>query len=192
MSLVQTAAPSVEPVTTTSQKEWMRVDTSDEDSLIGNLAAASRAYVEMSTNRQMITATWQYKFSSFPSSGDIVLPISPLQSVTSITYVDTNDDTQTWSSALYTVDTASDVGRVRPIYNEDYPESRGYAQVVIVTFVAGYGDAASDVPDTALTAIKLLASNWFENRESNAAVSLQEVPMALQTLIWSLKDGSIS
>ncbi len=192
MSLVQTAAPSVEPVTTTSQKEWMRVDTSDEDSLIGNLAAASRAYVEMSTNRQMITATWQYKFSSFPSSGDIVLPISPLQSVTSITYVDTNDDTQTWSSALYTVDTASDVGRVRPIYNEDYPESRGYAQDVIVTFVAGYGDAASDVPDTALTAIKLLASNWFENRESNAAVSLQEVPMALQTLIWSLKDGSIS
>ena len=192
MSLVQTAAPSVEPVTTTSQKEWMRVDTSDEDSLIGNLAAASRAYVEMSTNRQMITATWQYKFSSFPSSGDIVLPISPLQSVTSITYVDTNDDTQTWSSALYTVDTASDVGRVRPIYNEDYPESRGYAQDVIVTFVAGYGDAASDVPDTALTASKLLASNWFENRESNAAVSLQEVPMALQTLIWSLKDGSIS
>ena len=192
MSLVQTAAPSVEPVTTTSQKEWMRVDTSDEDSLIGNLAAASRAYVEMSTNRQMITATWQYKFSSFPSSGDIVLPISPLQSVTSITYVDTNDDTQTWSSALYTVDTASDVGRVRPIYNEDYPDSRGYAQDVIVTFVAGYGDAATDVPDTALTAIKLLASNWFENRESNAAVSLQEVPMALQTLIWSLKDGSIS
>ena len=192
MSLVQTAAPSVAPVTTTSQKEWMRVDTSDEDSLIGNLAAASRAYVEMSTNRQMITATWQYKFSSFPSSGDIVLPISPLQSVTSITYVDTNDDTQTWSSALYTVDTASDVGRVRPIYNEDYPESRGYAQDVIVTFVAGYGDAASDVPDTALTAIKLLASNGFENRESNAAVSLQEVPMALQTLIWSLKDGSIS
>ena len=192
MSLVQTAAPSVEPVTTTSQKEWMREDTSDEDSLIGNLAAASRAYVEMSTNRQMITATWQYKVSSFPSSGDIVLPISPLQSVTSITYVDTNDDTQTWSSALYTVDTASDVGRVRPIYNEDYPESRGYAQDVIVTFVAGYGDAASDVPDRALTAIKLLAANWFENRESNAAVSLQEVPMALHTLIWSLKDGSIS
>ena len=189
MSLVQTAAPSVEPVTTTNQKDWMRVDGSDEDTLIGNLAAASRAYVEMSTNRQMITATWVYKFDTFPS-GDIVLPISPLQSVTSITYVDTAGATQTWSSGLYTVDTASDVGRVRPIYDEDYPSSRGYAQDIVVTFVAGYGDASSDVPDTALTAIKLLASNWFENRESNAPIELKEVPMALQTLIWSLKDGS--
>tara|TARA_R110000824_G_scaffold401762_1_gene615153 strand:+ start:5854 stop:6429 length:576 start_codon:yes stop_codon:yes gene_type:complete len=189
MSLVQTSAPSVEPVTTTNQKDWMRVDGSDEDTLIGNLAAASRAYVEMSTNRQMITATWVYKFDTFPS-GDIVLPISPLQSVTSITYVDTAGATQTWSNSLYTVDTASDVGRVRPIYDEDYPSSRGYAQDIVVTFVAGYGDASSDVPDTALTAIKLLASNWFENRESNAPVELKEVPMALQTLIWSLKDGS--
>jgi uncharacterized phiE125 gp8 family phage protein len=189
MSLVQTAAPSVEPVTTTNQKDWMRVDGSDEDTIIGNLASASRAYVEMSTNRQMITATWVYKFDTFPQ-GDLVLPISPLQSVTSITYVDTAGATQTWSSALYTVDTASDVGRVRPIYDEDYPSSRGYAQDVVVTFVAGYGDASSDVPDTALTAIKLLASNWFENRESNAPIDLKEVPMALQTLIWSLKDGS--
>ena len=167
----------------------MRVDGSDEDTIIGNLAAASRAYVEMSTNRQMITATWVYKFDTFPS-GDIVLPISPLQSVTSITYVDTDGATQTGSSGLYTVDTSSDVGRVRPIYDEDYPSSRGYAQDIAVTFVAGYGDASSDVPDTALTAIKLLASNWFENRESNAAIDLKEVPMALQTLIWSLKDGS--
>lgn len=189
MSLVQTSPPSVEPVTTTNQKDWMRVDGSDEDTLIGNLAAASRAYIEMSTSRQMITSTWEYKFKAFPT-GDIVIPISPLQSVSSITYVDTASDTQTWSSELYTVDTASDVGRVRPIYNEDYPDSRGYEQDVVVTFIAGYGDASSDVPDTALTAIKLLASNWFENRESNAAITLKEVPMALQTLIWSLKDGS--
>jgi len=189
MSLEQTSAPSVEPVTATNQKDWMRVDGSDEDTLIGNLAAASRAYIEMSTGRQMITATWVYKLSTFPS-GDIVLPISPLQSVTSITYVDTDDATQTWSSALYTVDTASDMGRIRPIYDEDYPTNRGYIGDVTITFVAGYGDASSDVPDTALTAIKLLASNWFENRESNAPIELKEVPMALQTLIWSLKDGS--
>ena len=52
MSLVQSAAPSVEPVTTTDQKNWMRVDTSDEDTLIGSLAAAARAYVEMATSRQ--------------------------------------------------------------------------------------------------------------------------------------------
>lgn len=192
MSLEQTSAPSVEPVTTTTQKNWMRVDSSDEDTLIGNLAAASRAYFEMTTSRQCITATWVYKFSVFPATGDLILPISPLQSVTSIQYVDTAGDTQTWGSSLYTVDTASDIGRVRPIYDEDYPSSRGYDGDVTVTFIAGYGDAASDVPDGALTAIQLLASNWFENREPNAAISLSEVPMALQTLIWQFKDGTVA
>ena len=189
MSLEQTSAPSVEPVTTTDQKNWMRVDGSDEDTLIGNLASAARAWFEMSTNRQLITATWTYKLSTFPSSGDLVLPISPLQSVTSITYVDTDGATQTWSGAKYVVDTASDRGAVRPIYDEDYPDSRGYVGDVTVTFVAGYGNASSDVPDGALTAIKVLAANWFENREANAAIKLHEVPMALQTLVWQFKDG---
>ena len=191
MSLVQTSAPSVEPVTTTNQKDWMRVDGSDEDTIIGNLAAASRAWFEMSTNRQLITATWTLKIPAFPSSGDLVLPISPLQSVSSITYVDTDGATQTWSSGDYTVDTSSDIGRVRPNYDEDYPDSRGHADDVTVTFVAGYGDASSDVPDGALTAVKVLAANWFENREANAAIKLHEVPMALQTLVWQFKDGSI-
>ena len=189
MSLEQTSAPSVEPVTTTDQKDWMRVDGSDEDTLVGNLASASRAWFEMSTNRQLITATWTYKLSTFPASGDLVLPISPLQSVTSITYIDTDGATQTWSSSLYIVDTASDRGAVRPIYDEDYPDSRGYVGDVTVTFVAGYGDASTDVPDGALTAIKVLAANWFENREANAAIKLNEVPMALQTLVWQFKDG---
>ena len=191
MSLVQTSPPSVEPVTTTNQKDWMRVDTSDEDTLIGNLASASRAYIELSTGRQFITAPWQYKVSTFPAGVDLVLPISPLQSVSSITYVDTDSVTQTWDSSLYTVDTASDVGRVRPIYDEDYPIVRGYADDVTVTFIAGYGDAATDVPDRALTAIKLLAANWFENREANTPISLQAVPSGLETLIWSLNDGVV-
>ena len=190
MSLKQTAAPSVEPVTATSQKEWMRVDGSDEDTLIGNLAAAARGYFEMSSRRQCITATWTYKISEFPT-GDLLLPISPLQSVTSIQYVDTDGATQTWSNTKYTVDTASDTGRVRPNYDEDWPIVRGYVNDITITFVAGYGDAASDVPDGALTAIKLLAANWFENREANAATKLNEVPMALEALIWQFKDGAI-
>jgi uncharacterized phiE125 gp8 family phage protein len=190
MSLNQTVAPSAEPVTTTDQKDWMRVDASDEDTLIGNLASAARDYIEMSTSRQMISATWVYKIPAF-SGGELVIPVSPLQSVTSITYIDTDGALQTWSSSLYTVDTAADVGRIRPIYDEDFPDSRGYTDDVTITFVAGYGDASSDVPDTALTAIKLLAANWYENREANAALKLHHVPMALETLIWSLKDGSI-
>ena len=174
-------------------KDWLRVDGSDDDTLLGELAAGARAYFENATNRQLITATWQLKLSNFPAGGgDLILTVSPLQSVTSITYVNTSDVVTTWDSGDYVVDTDSNVGRLRPAYNKDYPSDvRGYAQDVVVTFVAGYGDAASDCPDGALLAIKLLAGNWYENRESNAPISLQPVPMALQALMWQFKDGSV-
>ena len=191
MSLVQSAAPSVEPVTTTDQKNWMRVDTSDEDTLIGSLAAAARAYVEMATSRQCITASWVLKLKNFPA-GDIVLPIFPLQSITSIKYYDSNGAEQTWSSALYDVDTAMEPGRVRPVSGADYPSDvRGYTDDIEITFVSGDGDAASDVPDGVLSAIKILAANWFENREANTPIGLTPVPMSLESLIWQYRSGDL-
>jgi len=191
MSITQTVAPSVEPVVTADQKTWMRVDGTDEDTLIGSLAAAARAYVEMATSRQCITATWVLKLKNFPA-GDIVLPIFPLQSITSIKYYDSNDTQQTWSSALYDVDTALEPGRVRPVSGEDYPSDvRGYTDDIEITFVSGDGDAASDVPDGVLAAIKILAANWFENREANTPIGLTPVPMSLESLIWQYRSGDL-
>jgi uncharacterized phiE125 gp8 family phage protein len=191
MSITQTVAPSVEPVVTADQKTWMRVDGTDEDTLIGSLASAARAYVEMATSRQCITATWVLKLKNFPA-GDIVLPIFPLQSITSIKYYDSNDTQQTWSSALYDVDTAMEPGRVRPVSGEDYPSDvRGYTDDIEITFVSGDGDAASDVPDGVLAAIKILAANWFENREANTPIGLTPVPMSLESLIWQYRSGDL-
>lgn len=191
MSITQTVAPSVEPVLTADQKTWMRVDGSDEDTLIGSLAAAARAYIEMATSRQCITATWVLKMDNFPA-GDIVLPIFPLQSITSIKYYDNNDVQQTWTSSLYDVDTAMEPGRVRPASGEDYPSAvRGHSDDIEITFVAGDGDAASDVPDGIKAAINILAANWFENRESNTPIGLTPVPMSLESLIWQYRSGDL-
>ena len=191
MSLTQSVAPSVEPVTTTAQKTWMRVDSSDEDALIGSLAAAARSYVEMATSRQCITATWILKLDNFPA-GDIVLDIFPLQSITSIKYYDNNDEQQTWSSSLYDEDTAMEPGRVRPASGQAYPSDvRGHTDDIEITFGAGHGDAASDVPDGIKAAINILAANWFENRESNTPIGLTPVPMSLESLIWQYRSGDL-
>ena len=191
MSLSQTVAPTVEPVVTADQKTWMRVDSSDEDTLIGSLAAAARSYVEMATSRQCINATWTMKLTNFPE-GDIVLPIFPLVSITSIKYYDNNDVQQTWSASLYDVDTVMEPGRIRPAVDEDYPSStRGHRDDIEIVFVAGHGAAASDVPDGLKALIKLLASNWFENREANTPIALTPVPMGIESLIWQFRSGDI-
>ena len=192
MNLEQTSPPSVEPVATSVMKDWMRVDASDEDTLIGSLAAAARSYFEMSTRRQLITATWVYKITDFPA-GEIVLPISPVQSVTHIKYYDNDDSLQTWTASDYVLDKSSTPARIRPAAGKDYPsDNRGEPYDIAITFVAGYGDAATDCPDGALTAIKLLAANWFENRESNAPITLTPVPMALDALMLQFWDGTVT
>ena len=162
----------------------MRVDGSDEDTLIGNLASSARALFEDATNRQLITATWQLKLTNWPL-GEIVLPVSPLQSVSSITYVDADGDTQTWSSGDYTVYTASTPGRVRPAYDKDWPsDSRGGHNEITLTFVAGYG-AAADVPERVKQAILLLIGFWFQQREG----APRQEPIAIRALLENLIVG---
>src|SRR3990172_9167653 len=66
-----------------------------------------------------------------------------LQSITSITYIDTAGATQTWTSTLYEADIKSDIGKVRPVSGESYPSTDDIYNAVTIKFKAGYGDAAA-------------------------------------------------
>ena len=94
-------------------KAFAKVDVTDDDSLIDALITAARQLVETEQNRQLMPATYELTLDEFPSSSNcpIELPRPPLQSVSSITYVDTAGATQTWSSDDYQVDTKGIVGR---------------------------------------------------------------------------------
>ena len=99
--LKELIAPAVEPVTTAEAKSYMRVDTTDDDTLIGGLITAVRQHVESVTRRVFTAAVWQFTLDEFPSSREaIVLPKSPLFYIKQISYVDTSGVTQTWGDAL--------------------------------------------------------------------------------------------
>jgi uncharacterized phiE125 gp8 family phage protein len=60
---------------------------------------------------------------------------------------------------------------------------------VTVTYVAGYGNA-SDCPQLAQHAIRMLVGHWYENRESaTVGAEVREVPMAVTRLCWLLRTG---
>lgn len=166
MGLTRTTAPTVEPITRAEAKAHSRVTVSDDDEYIDALIAATRDRIENHTKRALLTQTWRLTLDSFPlGRRDIILPWSPLQSVTSITYVDTNGDTQTWASSNYTVDTGATPGRVRLAYDVLYPSIRHQPNAVTVTFVAGYGAAASALPAGIVHACKILFGHYYDNRE---------------------------
>ena len=53
--------------------------------------------------RALLTQTWDMYLDEFPCAGEIIIPLSPLQSVTSVSYVDQHGATQTWASANYRI-----------------------------------------------------------------------------------------
>lgn len=180
--LTLTSAPAAEPVSTAEAKTHMRVETSDDDTYIGTLITAARRYCEAVQKRAFITQTWKLYLDRFPSV--IRVPKPPLQSVSSIAYLDTNGDSQTLSSSVYTVDTDSEPGLIYEGYNQQWPATRDVEKAITVTFLAGYGDASTDVPAEVIHAIKLMVGHWYEHREAVAdGVTPAMVPLTVHSLL---------
>lgn len=163
--LDQTGAPSIEPITSAEAKGYARIDSSDEDTLVDSLIKRSRIMCEAWTERQIITATWTLKMPFFPAYR-IMLPKPPLQSITSIQYYDTNGDSQTISAANYQVNTSGTFrGSVVPVSSYSWPAvESGKENAVTLTFVAGYGDATTDVPESLRVGLMDLFTYLYENR----------------------------
>ena len=163
LSLNQSAAPSepAEPVTIEEAKQHLRVDGEEENVLIGNLIKSARSEVENICGRQLLTATWVQKLDAFPGSGTILLPVSPMQSITSITYTDIGGSSQTVATSVYDSDTSSSIPRIFLKDGQSWPSSQSITNAVTVTFVAGYGDARADVPEVARQAILMLVGRLF-------------------------------
>lgn len=181
--------PDVEPVSTAEAKSWSRIDTSADDTLIGTLITGARLRFESDARRSCITQTWEYYLDRFPSDDEAIeLPRPPVQSVSSITYTDENGDSQTWSSSDYSLDSVSQPARVYPAYDETYPETQDIRNAVKITYVAGYGDAGSDVPQDVRNAILMLVAHWYEHRETvSLGIEAREVPMAYNYIVNSLR-----
>lgn len=132
---VRSVAPAVEPVSLADVKTYLRIDHTDDDSFLNDLIEAARDAAETYLRRSLITQTWVLTYDeNIPFHVD--LPHGPVQSITSVVAEAEDTSTVSVNSAAYKL-LANDVLRV-----EGYVSSHK----IHVTYVAGYGDAASDVP----------------------------------------------
>lgn len=207
-SIVIVTPPAAEPVTLQEAKDWCRGPTSADDTLITSLIVTARRYLEKVTSRALITQTWDYWLDYFPGSNwygaqfvtpivwvkcwELIVPRPPLQSITSIKYIDTNGAQQTLANTEYTVDSKREPARIVPAYTKVWPTPRaGIPNAVQTTFVAGYGASGSAVPEELKTALKVLVAKLYEKREAVADVSERDVPLAFWNLVseyraWTL------
>lgn len=188
-TLTLVTAPVLEPVSLDEVKSHLRLDSdsAEEDAYLTILRQVARETVEAHTRRALLTQTWDWKLDGFPCAQPWELPKAPLQSVTSISYVDSDGATQTWASSNYSVLAPAGPrampGTVALAYNATYPVVRSIPNAVTVRFVAGWTAAAS-VPAPIRHAVLILVAEMYARREEAiVGTIINRVPVGVSHLL---------
>ena len=145
-SLSVVTPPADTPLSLDEVKTALRVDGTDEDSLISLMLEGAAATIEKWTGVTLISTTYNAVFQAFPSGTSFFqLPRTPVTAVGSVTYNNSAGTPTVLSSSDYTVALGDAMRRARivPGFLDWWPQTYGHIDDVTIRFTAGYADAAS-------------------------------------------------
>jgi uncharacterized phiE125 gp8 family phage protein len=173
-----TTAPVNEPWTLAEVKSYLKIDDSNEDSMLNTLIKGARMVAESYLNQGLITQTVTEKLDRL---GDptIYLSVSPVLAVSSFQYANSENTTATFAATDYVVDTFSKPARLNLGYGKTWPTLYGNINDVTITYTVGYGTESSAVPFQIRQAILLMVADTYENRQDY----VRKLPTASQYLL---------
>ena len=157
--------PTVEPISVDEAKLHARIDGDAEDTLLDLIIKGQRQQVETELGKALITQTLSATLHNFPADRDIYLPRPPLQSVVHVKYIDRTGSEITLPPGDYEVDTGGVRGRIYLPADKYWPDHRYEPGAVRIQFIAGYGAAATDVPEKYRLRILTACANYYADRE---------------------------
>jgi len=148
---VSVAAGS-EPVTAAQVKQQCGISTGDTtyDALITRMIASERAYVEKHCGIRIVTQTIIAKCDSFCDFGR--LPFGPVQSISSVSYVDVDGANQTLATSVYETRADGLEALIVLKYNQSWPAIQPGSRIA-VTAVVGWSSVPSDLQSAILLRI---------------------------------------
>jgi uncharacterized phiE125 gp8 family phage protein len=193
MGLRRTVAPTLEPVSIAEAKDWLHITDDYEDLAITDLITAARQKVEDDTGTALLTQTWTYAVDQRPADHVFVLPVAPVQAVTSVTTYSEADTPTVISTSVYRVDLLSQPARVVLREHQSWPTGVRTRSAYEFVIVAGYA-SPSLIPAPLVHAVRLLLHHWHSTRAAvlvGAGMSQHEVPLAYESLIapYKLRGG---
>jgi uncharacterized phiE125 gp8 family phage protein len=175
-----TQAPETEPVTIPQAQAHLRV--TGDDAYLATLISVARRLCEAYSGLSFVEQERTIILDSFPS-GEIIVPYGPVSSVDSLTYKDTDGETQTLTEDTdFTVDTNSDLCRVSPI--DSWPLADNAINTVTIGYTAGL-DATSRDLTIARQAILMQVASLYENRQDEV---LTQSVSSVSQMHWASKE----
>jgi len=182
MNLTRTLDSASEVLSLAEVKNQIRVTTTADDDSFRLFIAAVRHRVEWLLGKTLITSTWEYKTDTFAC--EICLPMGPIQSVSSISYVDTDGATQSFTD--FQVDKS---GRLRPSFGNSWPSTRLQYDAVTITYIAGETHAGNVPEDIKLAMLLLVGASDIAREDTviGAGVVVSQIPDGAQSLLAAHK-----
>lgn len=170
------------PISLLDVKAHLRYDelSSQDDQLEAYIMAAVRD-VERVYGMAILTKTIKEYWSAFPCSADkpLLLRINPVQSVTSVEYIDQNGLTQTWDTDEWTYGGFNGYTFIQPVPGYTWPITWAVPNAITITYEAGFGDTPADVPANIAQALKIMVGDMDLRRED----AVQSMPRASENLL---------
>jgi uncharacterized phiE125 gp8 family phage protein len=181
MKLSLVTAPADPAITLDDVKLDLRIGTDVdevEDDLLERFISAATGLIDGRDGwlgRALITQEWALILDCFPSCDKINIPLPPLQSVESVVYIDADGEEQTLDEDEYRVVNSTEPGFIEAV--NSWPQTKDVAAAVTISFIAGYGDADTDIPETIKQWLRACVGEFYMNREiSVLGVSIAQVP----------------
>ena len=153
----------------------MRIDSSDtdQDAILTILIKAARVRVEEYLRRSLITRTYSWEMNGDDMRDRIEIPRPPVQSVTSLTIYD-EDSAGVETSYTEAAENWQLVEESYLKHRNDGWEVNRMDRAGTLVYVAGYGNASTDIPaDILIATLKLLAL-WYERRGDENRDNVEE------------------
>lgn len=167
MHLVRTVDAAIEPLSLSDAKLHCYIDITATDSIVTALINTARNWVEQYCLVSLITQSWKVTYDYRDTrEGEwirkrfIRLPQSPIQSITTVTTYDKDNNASVFDVSNYRL--SGD----RIILNDDncWPTNLRLFDSLQIDFKAGFGDTVDKVPTNIILAMKQLVASWYEQR----------------------------
>lgn len=174
--------PSGAILTLAAAKLHLRVDHTDDDTLIQECIDGAIAHIDGYSGRlgrPLLSQVWSQSYANF-SANPWRLRFADFISITSITYFDAANATQTLSSTIYSVLTDEIGPYINLVSGNSYPNVFSRDDAVTVTWVCGYVNIPADIK----VALKMMVAHWYDNRGVIVTEKrLENIPMSVDALL---------
>ncbi|CAK9097102.1 Uncharacterized protein SCF082_LOCUS45562, partial [Durusdinium trenchii] len=170
------------PISVSDLKAHMRITHSADDDYITDLAWMAYAWIEREADITISETAYSLVMSEFDPV--VILPKPPVSSVDSVSYYDSDNESQSLSEGtdFYLVNSTKQAAMLTPV--ERWPSVYSRPDAITISFTC----ESDPVPHQVSHLMRLLVSNAYEFREGEIMLKTEQLKLGVDRLLKQIMN----